>query len=90
MDPEERIYMLRALKKGESLQRRPRVRVSTMHAIKGGEADHVVVLRDMAPRTYNEMAMNPDDERRVWFVAATRFRERMTIVAPRTSKSYDL
>lgn len=82
--------MLRALKKGEKLQRKPRVRISTMHAIKGGEADHVVVIRDMASRTYQEMHRWRDEEARVWYVAATRFREKLTIIAPRTRMCYDI
>lgn len=87
---EERVYMLRARQKGESLQKRPRVRVSTMHAAKGGQADHVIVLRDMATRTHAEMRDNPEDEHRVQFVAASRTKEEMTIVEPTGRTSYDL
>jgi superfamily I DNA/RNA helicase len=62
------------------------VRVSTIHGSKGGEARHVVVLREMARRTHGEMiAAGGDDERRVWYVAVTRAREKLTIVGSRTS-----
>ena len=86
----ERVYLLRALRRGESLTARPRVRLSTIHGSKGGEADHVVILTDMARRTYNEMSLTPEDEARVWYVAVTRAREQLSIVAPSSRMYYDL
>ena len=86
---EERVYMLRARKRGESLRKTPRVRVSTMHGAKGGQGEHVVILRDMASRTYEEMDRTPEDEHRVWYVALSRVREHLTIVAPRTRQQYE-
>lgn len=84
-------YMLRARKNGESLNPgRARVRLSTIHGSKGGEADHVILLRDMARRTYHEQQIYPDDEARVWYVAVTRARKELSIVAPTSSMHYDL
>jgi len=78
-------YMLAALKRGEKLRgKTPRVRLSTIHSAKGGEADHVVLMKEMAARTHQEMAVRPDDERRVWYVGVTRARERLTVVSSRT------
>jgi DNA helicase-2/ATP-dependent DNA helicase PcrA len=87
---DEKNYIIRARRAGEKLRRKPRVRVSTIHGIKGGQAEHVIILRDMAPRTHAEMRLHPEDEARVWYVAATRVRQKMTIVAPGTSLSYDM
>ncbi len=86
----EMLYMLRARQKGERLSGKPRVRLSTIHGSKGGEAEHVVVLRDMARRTYDEMRYVPEDEARVWYVAVTRTKERLTVVEPSTRLFYDL
>lgn len=86
---EERIYLMRARQKGERTTSRPRVRLSTIHGAKGGEADHVILLRDLANRTFHEMHQWPDHEARVWYVAITRAKERLTVVAPRTRMSYD-
>lgn len=89
--PDELQYMLRARKSGESLQPgRARVRLSTIHGSKGGEADHVVLMRDVARRTFDEVRVAPEDEARVWYVAVTRARRQLTIVAPSTSMSYDV
>lgn len=89
--PEETRYMLRARQKGESLvSGKPRVRLSTIHGAKGGEAEHVVVMRDMAQRTYDELQVSPEDEARVFYVAVTRAKTRLTVVAPRGNMSYDV
>jgi DNA helicase-2/ATP-dependent DNA helicase PcrA len=55
----------------------PQVRISTIHAIKGAEADRVILLNGMGERTYEEMT---DAEHRVWYVAVTRARHRLDIV----------
>lgn len=77
-------YMLSALRHGEKLRARPRVRISTIHGAKGGEARHVVLFKEMANRTAREMEYNPDDELRVWYVAVTRAREHLTLVGSET------
>lgn len=77
---EERTYIRRARERGEKLRERPRVRVSTIHGSKGGQADRVVLLTEMAARTYREMLNNPQDEARVWYVGATRAKQELTIV----------
>jgi DNA helicase-2/ATP-dependent DNA helicase PcrA len=77
-------YIRAALARGDKPSERPRVVVSTVHGSKGAEADHVVVLKDMARRTHREMQQNPDDEVRVWYVAVTRAKRRLTIVESQT------
>jgi len=84
LPPDEMSYMLAARRRGEKLRARPRIRLSTIHSAKGAEADHVVVMTEMAYRTAREVDKNPDDERRVWYVASTRARSKMTIVASQT------
>lgn len=88
--PAEREYYLAAFRKGEVLGNKPRIRISTIHGAKGAEADNVVVLTDMAHRTYQEMEASPDDEARVWYVAVTRAREKLFIVSPQTERYYQL
>ena len=82
-------YLRSALQKGEKPDS-PRIRLATIHGSKGGEADHVVLLPDMARRTYEEMLNLPEDEARVWYVAATRARRQLTLVKPRDRLHYDI
>lgn len=87
---DETTYIRAALKRGEKLRRRPRIVISTIHGSKGGEADHVILLREMAPRTWNEYHLRPEDEARVFYVGCTRAREKLTIVDSSTNKKYPL
>lgn len=86
----EREYVRACLRRGEKMSRSPRIRLSTIHGSKGGEAEEVVVLPDMAPRTHREALLTPEDEARVWYVAATRARQTLTIVRPLTDRYFRL
>jgi superfamily I DNA/RNA helicase len=77
-------YYRRVRANGFSLLAHPNVEISTIHAAKGGEAEHVVLLSDMASRSYREYEKYPDDERRVAYVGVTRAKERLTIIQPST------
>lgn len=83
-------YIRAALRRGENLQGAPRIRLSTIHGMKGGEAQQVVLLTDMAARTHEEARRWPDDEARVWYVAVTRARQELHVVAPRTARFYQI
>lgn len=81
-------YIRAALRRGENLQASPRIRLSTIHGMKGGEAAQVILLTDMAMRTFQESHRYPEDEARVFYVAATRAKEELHIVAPRTDRFF--
>jgi hypothetical protein len=83
-------YLLAARRRGERLKQKPRIKLSTIHAAKGGEAEHVVLLTDMAYRTFQEQDRWPDDEARVWYVGTTRAKEKLTIIIPQTKMFYSL
>ncbi len=84
----EKQYFLNALRQGEKLLREPRIKITTIHGAKGGEADNVVICPDMANRTWAEFEKNPQDEHRVWYVAVTRTKKVLYILEPITNKSF--
>lgn len=87
--PQEMIEYVRAARgRGEKLNKRPRVRISTIHSAKGAESDNVILMSEMAPRTYRDMERFPDDEARVFYVGVTRARERLTIVGSSSPNQY--
>lgn len=90
LNDEDREYFLAALRRGEKMNREPRIKISTIHGAKGGEAENVVILTDMAMRTYQEYLDNPDDEVRVWYVAVTRALKKLFIVQPQTVRYFDI
>jgi DNA helicase-2/ATP-dependent DNA helicase PcrA len=87
---DEVAFILAARRRGERIVGPPRVRLSTIHGAKGGEADHVVLMTEIAARTAREREANPDDEARVWYVGATRAREKLTIVDTVAKNRYEI
>lgn len=75
-------YIRRAVMKhgAKSLTGDPKVYLSTIHAAKGGEADHVVLLTDVSRRVRDELLRDSDSERRVFYVGLTRARSTLQIV----------
>jgi DNA helicase-2/ATP-dependent DNA helicase PcrA len=62
------------------LETEPNIRLSTIHASKGREADHVVLHTGLTMKTLNDMDKNPDAEARVWYVGVTRARQTLEIL----------
>lgn len=87
---EEREYYISLLRRGESLTKNPRININTIHGVKGGEADHVALITDMAMSTWEASNVDPDSEHRVWYVGATRCRESLHIVMPRGKYAYNI
>lgn len=83
-------YYLTALRGAGSaaLLRPPKVRVDTIHGVKGGEADNVVLMTDMARNTSMSYRKNPDPENRVFYVGATRARNNLHIINAQTHQYY--
>lgn len=83
--PEEEIGYYAAVLAGAT----GKVRVATIHSVKGAEADVVVVLSDMGRRVHRAYTMTPDAEHRVFYVAATRAKHELHIVYPQSVTAYD-
>ena len=76
---------------GEALNKDPRIQLSTIHSVKGGERQNVVLLSDLSHNTNKSYEKNPDDENRLFYVGATRTKENLHIVQPKDEyKSYPL
>ena len=86
---QEREYLISCLRKEEKITD-PRVKLSTIHAAKGGESDNVVVLTDIANSSWVEMGRNPEGENRIFYVAVTRTKENLHIIQPMTNKYFQV
>jgi len=62
------------------LDTEPTIRLSTIHAAKGHEADRVILLTDMTTRVQQTAEKSPDDEVRVFYVGMTRSKRVLDIV----------
>ena len=76
---QERIYITSVRRMGESiLSGKPRIRISTIHKAKGGEADNVLLLLESRP-----VITRPEDtegEIRTFYVGMTRARKQLHLV----------
>lgn len=74
----------------DALSAEPRVMVGTIHSFKGGEADRVVVSPDLSPAAHAEHLDDLPSVRRAFYVAMTRTRDRLEILAPSSRRCVDL
>jgi len=75
---DERMYIRALEKRGESLDREPRIKVSTFHAMKGGEDENCVVYLGS---TYAcAESDKPEDEWRALYVAVTRTKNNLYLL----------
>jgi superfamily I DNA/RNA helicase len=90
LSPSEVSYIRAMLRRGEKITKQPRIRLSTIHAAKGGEATNVVLLTDITTRVYKNYQQNPDDENRVFYVGITRTKENLYLIEPKSPRCYQL
>ena len=79
-DYEEIAYIRHMEDNNEDLNIDARVRLSTIHAAKGGEEDNVILILDNARKIRRAVLDNQnkrDEEHRVWYVGATRARKNL-------------
>ena len=82
-------YIINGLKKGEKVNA-SRIKMNTIHATKGGECDNVILLTDVATKTYDELIRSPDNECRAFYVGVTRAKQNLHIVQGRTRKEFKI
>jgi len=93
-EPEDSLYIRDMLQSGEELSKEARVKLSTIHAAKGGEADNVLLILDNT-KTIREAVEKSqdkeDEENRVWYVGVTRTKQNLYIMAAKKEdQGYDI
>jgi DNA helicase-2/ATP-dependent DNA helicase PcrA len=86
--PKLREYLRSCLANRESLTAEPRIVVSTIHRVKGGEAENVVLIPDLSQNPWSQL--HTDEEQRVLYVAVTRAKETLTICQPQSNRHYSV
>ena len=87
IDLETKNYILNALKRGDNVKN-PRIKVSTIHSMKGGEADNIIVVPDISYAAHREYQKDPSTEHRVFYVAVTRAKKSLHVLYPTTDRNY--
>ena len=79
-DVKEKDYIRGLLENNEKLNEPARIWISTIHAIKGGEEDNVILCLDMGDKINKAIKRSQDkmdEEHRVWYVGTTRARNNL-------------
>jgi hypothetical protein len=78
----QREYIIALLRRGVKLNAAPKIKLSTIHGAKGGEADNVLLLTDLSTKFAKSYDTNPDDINRLLYVGITRTRNVLHLVLP--------
>jgi len=76
-------YLRSMLANGEDLSKEPRIKVSTIHGAKGGEATNVILFLNQTANTMKaakKSVTKQDEEYRVWYVAVTRTIQKLYLI----------
>ena len=72
----------------------PKVVLSTIHKMKGGEADNVLLMLDNTKTIREAIEKSPDkedEENRIWYVGVTRTKQNLyMLAAKKEDKGYDI
>ena len=83
---EDRAYATALLNRGVNIFQKPKIKLSTVHGAKGGEADNVLLFLDLSWKALKEMEKNPDDAHRVLYVGMTRAKKNLVLKMPEDSQ----
>ena len=84
MSEQEKVYVRSLERRGENIYEEPRIKLSTIHAMKGGEDDNVAVYLGSTQSCVD--GKHPEDEHRVFYVAVTRAKKNLYLIE--TDKTY--
>ena len=85
-----KLYIKKLLESGDDLMKPARIKLSTIHGVKGEECDNVVLFTDIERIIYESATRNPDPEHRLFFVGVTRAKERLYICSQHYEYQYNI
>ena len=80
---DKREYLIAVLRRGTKLSTASRIKLSTIHGAKGGEAENVMLFMDLSPKFAKEYASNGDNINRLFYVGVTRAKKALHLVLPK-------
>ena len=85
---DDKMYVQAIERRGESITQPPRIKLSTFHAMKGGEDDNCLVF--LASTKACMESKYPDDEHRAFYVGVTRAKKALHILDTDKRYRYEL
>lgn len=86
--PDDKLQFAQQCYKAGTFFNGPDINISTIHSVKGDEADNVVIMSDISRAVASQLDIDEDSEHKVFYVAATRAKKRLFIVYPQTKLYY--
>jgi len=80
MDEAQKQYIKDLVASGEDLSKPARIKVSTIHSVKGEECENVILFTDLEKIIYDSAQVNKDPEHRLFFVGITRAKNKLYIM----------
>jgi superfamily I DNA/RNA helicase len=77
---QQEAYIKYLIQNGEDLTKKSRIKVSTIHGVKGEEADNVILFTDLEPIIMQSAYRDKDTEHRLFFVGVTRAKQNLFIM----------
>lgn len=90
MDNQQRAYIENLIHNGEDLAKPARIKISTIHSVKGEEAENVILFTDLEGIIYRSALINKDTEHRLFFVGVTRAKEKLYIMEQGSKYQYTI
>jgi len=94
IEEEVKNYIKSLLEKKDDLMHDTRIELSTMHGSKGRECENVLVFPDYGTenqvKPYQEARSNPDAQHRLVYVAVTRAKNKLYLMAPLHDEFYTI
>jgi len=78
-------YIRTILKNGDDMMKPARIKLSTIHGVKGEECDNVVLFTDLERIIYESAQRDADPEHRTFFVGITRAKQKLFV----TNQDYE-
>ena len=73
-------YIKDLITSGEDLSKPARIKLSTIHSVKGEESENVILFTDLERIIYEAAQVNKDTEHRLFFVGVTRAKQNLFIM----------
>ena len=83
LDPMTETYIRNMRANGEQINKNPRIKMSTIHAAKGGEADNVLLMQDLTGAALETFSHDPDELHRLFYTGATRAKRELHVLDPK-------
>lgn len=88
LSEEEEVYIRSLERRNIDLTQEPSIKISTIHAMKGGEDDNIMLMTDSTRNCAT--AQDQDNEHRVAFVGITRAKENLHVVESSRKYRYQI